>query len=404
VIGALHRRRADGDEDGHTGRKCETADREQCGRRTRAGDRCRELRCSRQHDAQAREPEGAEGRAAHAPCGIDEVGAQLCADLASAEVVCDPPTRGVDLAPQHQLGKQPRNMVLVLAQLGRDLLHEPVQAQTASRAPIQCGHGVRLDPELGSDLRPRSVFDLGQPEDALPAFGEGAECFEQFIGAAPFGVTFDYHAWRSLIPISHSISLDVYDKDTGLFMWNGDVAVQALEIMKQMMPLANPDVLNEGTTDAGVNGTPDEQAFASQQAAYYVKYQNAHLRFSSTWEDPKLLRLAALPKTAAEPAKITRPMRAPSPCASTNSRAASCATVSRFGSTSVEHMDCDTSRARMIDVRSIGTSNNRGRSPANDSPSAASNSSGSLIRRASTPSAWEIATRSISGPARSMPR
>jgi ABC-type glycerol-3-phosphate transport system substrate-binding protein len=117
-------------------------------------------------------------------------------------------------------------------------------------------------------------------------------------GAAPFGVTFDYHAWRSLIPISHSISLDVYDKDTGLFMWNGDVAVQALEIMKQMMPLANPDVLNPGATDGGVNQTPDEQAFASQQVAYYVKYQNAHLRFASTWPDPSQVRFGALPKTA----------------------------------------------------------------------------------------------------------
>jgi len=63
-----------------------------------------------------------------------------------------------------------------------------------------------------------------------------------------------------------------------------------------MMPLANPDVLNPGTSDGGVNGTPDEQVFASQQVAYYVKYQNAHLRFASTWQDPSLLRLGALPK------------------------------------------------------------------------------------------------------------
>ena len=41
-------------------------------------------------------------------------------------------------------------------------------------------------------------------------------------GAAPFGCTFDYHPWRSLIPITHSIDLDVYDPETGLFMWNGD--------------------------------------------------------------------------------------------------------------------------------------------------------------------------------------
>jgi multiple sugar transport system substrate-binding protein len=117
-------------------------------------------------------------------------------------------------------------------------------------------------------------------------------------GAAPFGCTFDYHAWRSLIPITHSISLDVYDPETGLFMWNSDPAVEALEIMKRMMPLANPDVLNPGATDGGVNQTPDEQAFASQAVAYYIKYQNAHLRFASTWQDPSLLRLAALPKTA----------------------------------------------------------------------------------------------------------
>lgn len=115
-------------------------------------------------------------------------------------------------------------------------------------------------------------------------------------GVAPFGLTFDFHAWRSIIPITHSISVDVYDPETGVFQWNSDPAVQALEIMKEMMPLANPDVLNEGTTDAGVNGTPDEQAFASQQAAYYIKYQNAHLRFAGTWPDPSKLRLAALPK------------------------------------------------------------------------------------------------------------
>ncbi|HYO30266.1 MAG TPA: extracellular solute-binding protein [Thermomicrobiales bacterium] len=116
-------------------------------------------------------------------------------------------------------------------------------------------------------------------------------------GVAPFGLTFDFHAWRSLVPITHSISTDVYDPETGIFQWNSAPAVEALEIMKRMMPLANPDVLNEGTTDAGVNGTPDEQAFASQQAAYYVKYQNAHLRFAGTWPDPARLRLGALPKT-----------------------------------------------------------------------------------------------------------
>jgi ABC-type glycerol-3-phosphate transport system substrate-binding protein len=115
-------------------------------------------------------------------------------------------------------------------------------------------------------------------------------------GAAPFGVTFDRNAWRSLIPITHSISTDVYDPDTGLFQWNSEPAVQALEIMKRMMPLANPDVLNPGQTDGGVNQTPDEQAFAAQTVAYYVKYQNAPLRFSGVWPDPSQLRLGALPR------------------------------------------------------------------------------------------------------------
>ncbi|MBA2520266.1 MAG: extracellular solute-binding protein [Chloroflexia bacterium] len=117
----------------------------------------------------------------------------------------------------------------------------------------------------------------------------------QDSGVAPFGLTFDRNAWRSLIPITHSISTDVYDPDTGLFQWNSEPAVQALEIMKRMMPLANPDVLNPGQTDGGVNQTPDEQAFASQAVAYYIKYQNAHLRFAGAWPDPSQLQLSALP-------------------------------------------------------------------------------------------------------------
>jgi ABC-type glycerol-3-phosphate transport system substrate-binding protein len=119
----------------------------------------------------------------------------------------------------------------------------------------------------------------------------------QESGAAPFGLGFDFHAWRSLIPITHSISTDVYDEN-GLFLWNSDAAVQALEIMKQFMELAPPDILNEGTTDGGVNQTPDEQAFASLRTAYMIKYQNSPLRFSSTWPDPSKLGLGPLPGPA----------------------------------------------------------------------------------------------------------
>lgn len=147
-----------------------------------------------------------------------------------------------------------------------------------------------------SELVSRAELD---PEAAPATWDEFIANAQQIVdrGVAPFGLTFDFHAWRSLLPITHSISTDVYDPETGLFLWNSAPAVEALEIMKRMMPLANPDVLNEGTTDAGVNGTPDEQAFASQQAAYYIKYQNAHLRFAGTWPDPAALRLGALPKT-----------------------------------------------------------------------------------------------------------
>ena len=113
-------------------------------------------------------------------------------------------------------------------------------------------------------------------------------------GAAPFGCTFDARGWRSLAPIAHSFNTDVYEN--GLFNFTSDAAVSALEVMKQMTELANPDVFNEGTSDGGVNQTPDEGAFAAQQAAYYVKYQNAPLRMSGNWPDPSKLRLAALPK------------------------------------------------------------------------------------------------------------
>jgi ABC-type glycerol-3-phosphate transport system substrate-binding protein len=113
--------------------------------------------------------------------------------------------------------------------------------------------------------------------------------------AAPFGVTFDAHGWRSLAPITHTFSPDVY-YGPGLFDFTAPAAVNALEVMKRMKELANPNVLQPGTTDGGVNNTPDEQAFAARQVAYYVKYENAPIRFAGTWPDPSQLRMAGLPK------------------------------------------------------------------------------------------------------------
>ena len=103
--------------------------------------------------------------------------------------------------------------------------------------------------------------------------------------AAPFGAVFDAHGWRSLAPITHTFSTNVYTPD-GLFDFTNDATVKALEVMKRMMEVAPNNILEEGKVDAGVNTTPDEEAFAARQAAYYVKYQNAPTRFAGTWPDP----------------------------------------------------------------------------------------------------------------------
>jgi ABC-type glycerol-3-phosphate transport system substrate-binding protein len=115
--------------------------------------------------------------------------------------------------------------------------------------------------------------------------------------AAPYGVVFDAHGWRSLAPIAHSINSKVYTPDL-FFDFNSETALQSLEIMKNLKALSAPNILTTGTTDAGVNNTPDEDAFAAQQATYFVKYQNAPLRFAATWPDPSKLQLGPLPKTA----------------------------------------------------------------------------------------------------------
>jgi multiple sugar transport system substrate-binding protein len=113
--------------------------------------------------------------------------------------------------------------------------------------------------------------------------------------AAPFGAVFDAHGWRSLAPITHTFSTNVYTP-AGLFDFTSDAAVNALEVMKRIMEVAPNNILEPGKIDGGVNQTPDEEAFAARQAAYYVKYQNAPTRFAGTWPDPSRLRIAGLPK------------------------------------------------------------------------------------------------------------
>lgn len=116
-------------------------------------------------------------------------------------------------------------------------------------------------------------------------------------GAAPFGATFDSHGWRSLAPFTHSMSTDVYTPE-GLFDFTSEPAIEALKLMKSIMGVSHPDILLEGATDGGVNGTPDEVAFGAQNVAYYTKYFNSPLRFATYWDDPTLLHLGPLPKFA----------------------------------------------------------------------------------------------------------
>lgn len=121
-------------------------------------------------------------------------------------------------------------------------------------------------------------------------------------GAAQYGCTFDAHGWRSLAPITHSISTKTYYNLEGdksgvpLFDFTSEPALQALEIMKQMLELSSANALQPGATDGGVNQTPDEVAFSAQKVAYYIKYQNAPLRMARSWQNPSALRLGALPK------------------------------------------------------------------------------------------------------------
>jgi ABC-type glycerol-3-phosphate transport system substrate-binding protein len=115
--------------------------------------------------------------------------------------------------------------------------------------------------------------------------------------AAPFGATFDSHGWRSLAPMTHSLSSDVYTSE-GLFDFTSDPAIEALMLMKKIMEVSHPDILLEGASDGGVNGTPDEVAFAAQRVGYYHKYFNAPLRMAQYWDDPKQLHMGPLPKFA----------------------------------------------------------------------------------------------------------
>jgi multiple sugar transport system substrate-binding protein len=139
------------------------------------------------------------------------------------------------------------------------------------------------------------VEQAGLDPEAAPAtwdeFIENARTVQE-SGVAPYGLIFDNRDWRSLIPVTHSISTDVYTPD-GLFRYDSEPAIQAVEILKRMMELTAVDVLAPGSVDAVV--LADEAVWAAQQAAYYFKYQNAPLRNAAQWPDPTKLMLGNLP-------------------------------------------------------------------------------------------------------------
>jgi len=152
---------------------------------------------------------------------------------------------------------------------------------------------------IGSSWHSGITTKAGLPDAAPKTWDEFLVSSKKIVDskAAPWGATFDSHGWRSLAPITHSMSSNVYTPD-GRFDFASEPAIEALKLMKQIMAMSNPDILLEGASDAGVNGTPDEVAFAAQRVGLYFKYFNAPLRMAASWDDPTLLHLGPLPKFA----------------------------------------------------------------------------------------------------------
>jgi ABC-type glycerol-3-phosphate transport system substrate-binding protein len=144
-----------------------------------------------------------------------------------------------------------------------------------------------------AEIVERAGLDPSRPPVSWDDFVENARRVVS-SGAAPYGCTFDARPWRSLVPITYSISTAVYTDD-GLFDLRHEATVEALEVLRRLKEVANPDALDPSTT-AGVGATPDEGAFAAQTAAYYLKYQNALVRMAALWPDPRRLSLGRLPR------------------------------------------------------------------------------------------------------------
>ena len=117
-------------------------------------------------------------------------------------------------------------------------------------------------------------------------------------GAKIAGATYDWHPWRSLMPVVHSISLDVYTKD-GIPNLKHPAYKQAMGILKGIIPYSQPDFFATGT--AVEAGTIDEIALKAGRVAMIFKYANTAVHAANVWGAPGIadMGLAKLPKPAA---------------------------------------------------------------------------------------------------------
>src|SRR5436305_118598 len=121
------------------------------------------------------------------------------------------------------------------------------------------GVGAVAKGVIGSGWHSGITAKAGVPDAAPATWDDFLAAGKKIVdsNSAPWGATFDSHGWRSLAPVTHSMSTNVYTPE-GLFDFTSEPAIEALKLMKQIMTMANPDILLEGASDAGVNGKPDE--------------------------------------------------------------------------------------------------------------------------------------------------
>jgi multiple sugar transport system substrate-binding protein len=87
---------------------------------------------------------------------------------------------------------------------------------------------------IGTSWHSGITSKAGVPDAAPATWDEFLASSKKIVDskAAPWGATFDAHGWRSLVPITHSMSPKVYTPE-GLFDFTSEPAIEALKLMKQ---------------------------------------------------------------------------------------------------------------------------------------------------------------------------